>query len=207
MRSRAGLVLAGVFALQLLVTASLTEAHASRSKRVCHRAHHRLLCTTVHVRSRRPVTTTTPSTAPASGTSTASNQSTVTTTTSTTATQTATTQTTTTSSSTAAPLPHGTEVDERATGQRSPFYSLDAYQPTLATGSVRFNIYNYDQDPHTFAIADSSGQQITGDVQVPAGHTGTPVTLTINLPPGTYVLFCTLPQHAADGMRSTIVVK
>ena len=33
------------------------------------------------------------------------------------------------------------------------------------------------------------------------------VTLTVTLAPGTYVLFCTLPQHAADGMKTTIVVK
>jgi plastocyanin len=68
-------------------------------------------------------------------------------------------------------------------------------------------IYNYDQDPHTLAIADSGGQQISDTVQVPAGHTGTAVSLTVTLPPGTYVLFCTLPQHAADGMKTTIVVK
>jgi hypothetical protein len=68
-------------------------------------------------------------------------------------------------------------------------------------------LYNYDQDPHTLAIANSDGQQVSDTVAVPPGHTGTPVTLTINLPPGTYVLFCTLPQHAADGMETTIVVK
>jgi plastocyanin len=206
-RSRAAAVLAGALALELVVTASLTQAHASKPKRTCHRVHHRLVCTSIHVKSRRPVTSTTTGSAPDPGTGSAATQTTVTTTTSTTATQTATTQTTTTDSSTAAPLPHGTEVDERAMGQQSPFYLLDAYQRTLAAGSIRFNIYNYDQDPHTFAIADSNGAQITGDVQVPAGHTGTPVTLTVNLAPGTYVLFCTLPQHAALGMKTTIVVK
>jgi plastocyanin len=33
------------------------------------------------------------------------------------------------------------------------------------------------------------------------------VTVTADLAPGTYVLFCTLPQHAAYGMQSTIVVR
>ena len=56
-------------------------------------------------------------------------------------------------------------------------------------------------------MADSGGQQLSDAVNVPAGHPGTAVTLTVTLPPGTYVLFCTLPQHAADGMKSTIVVK
>ena len=94
-------------------------------------------------------TTTTTSTASARRRTTTTSATSVTTTTSTTATQTTTTQTTTTSSSTSASLPHGTEVDERATGQQSPFYALDANERTLAAGTIHFNIYNYDQDPHT----------------------------------------------------------
>jgi len=86
-----------------------------------------------------------------------------------------------------------------STGQQSPLYAIDAYQRTLAAGTIHFNIYNYDQDPHTLAIDDSGGQPISDTVAVPAGHTGTPVSLTVTLPPGTYVLFCTLPQHAAEG--------
>ena len=206
MRSRAGLLVASVLAIGLIASASLGEAHTSTTKRVCHRHHHRRVCATVRIKPRRLATTTTTTTSSAT-TSPTPNQTSVTSSTSTTAAQTTTTQTTTTSSSTSASLPHGTEVDERATGQQSPFYALNAYQSTLAAGSIHFNVYNYDQDPHTFAIADSGGQQLTDTVQVPAGHTGAPVTLTVNLPPGTYTLFCTLPQHAADGMKATIVVK
>jgi plastocyanin len=144
--------------------------------------------------------TSTTSTSPTSVTT-----STSTTTTASNTTQTATTTTTTTSS--AAALPHGTQVDERATGESSPFYALDANERTLAAGTIHFNIYNFDQDPHTLAVADSNGTQLTSAVAVPAGQPGTPETLTVNLPPGTYVLFCTLPQHAALGMKTTIVVK
>ena len=98
-------------------------------------------------------------------------------------------------------------MDERATGQSSPFYALDANERTLAAGTIHFNIYNYDQDPHTLAVADANGTQLTSAVAVPAGQPDTPVTLTVTLPPGTYTLFCTLPQHAALGMKTTIVVK
>jgi hypothetical protein len=209
-RSWAALVVAGALAVGLVATASIGEAHTSKPKQVCHRRHHRRVCTTVHVKPRRRVTTTTTTTSTASDSTTPATAGTTggSTTISTTATQTTTTQTTaTTSSSTSAALPHGTEVDERATGQQSPFYAMDAYQPTLAAGTIHFNVYNYDQDPHTLAIADSNGQQISDTVPVPAGHTGTAVTLTVTLAPGTYVLFCTLPQHAADGMKTTIVVK
>ena len=198
--------MAGALALALIATVSLGEAYAGKALRVCHHRAHRRVCKSVHAKP-RPRVKATPTTT-ASGSTTAAPPNTAATTTSTTATQTTTTETTTTTSSSApAVLPHGTEVDERATGLQSPFYAINAYQRTLAAGAIHFNIYNYDQDPHTLAIADSGGQQLSDTVDVPAGHTGTPVTLTINLPPGTYVLFCTLPQHAADGMETTIVVK
>jgi len=202
-------VVAVALALGLVATASLGQASTGKPRRVCHRRAHRRVCETVHVKPRQRTTTAPTPTSPASGSTagTPSTTTTSTTTTSTTAAQTTTESTTTTSSSTSAALPRGTEVDERATGLQSPFYAIDAYQRTLAAGAIHFNIYNYDQDPHTLAVANSDGQQVGATVQVPAGHTGTPVTLTLNLPPGTYVLFCTLPQHAADGMETTIVVK
>jgi len=202
---RVVLLAAGALALSPLAAASLGEAHTRKPVRVCHRRHHRRICTTVRTKPRRPrkVTTVT-STSTTASSSTSSTTTASTTTTATSATQT-TTSTTTTSS--AASLPHGTQVDERATGQASPFYALDANEPTLAAGTIHFNIYNFDQDPHTFAVADANGQQLSSTVQVPAGQPDTPVTLTVNLPPGTYVLFCTLPQHATLGMKTTIVVK
>jgi hypothetical protein len=208
LRSRLALLVAGALAVGLIATVSLSEAYAGKPKRVCHRRAHRRVCRTLHAKP-RPRVRTKSRTSPGNTTSTptpVAPSTTVTTTTSTAA-QTTTTQTTTTTSSSTPPaLPHGTELDERATGLQSPFYAIDAYQRTLAAGTIHFNVYNYDQDPHTLAIADSDGQQLGDTVAVPAAHTGTPVTLTINLPPGTYVLFCTLPQHAADGMETTIVV-
>ena len=131
------------------------------------------------------------------------------TTTSSTQTQTSSTQTTTTqtTSTQSQALPDGTQVDERATGEQSPLYSMEANEPTLAAGTLHFNVYNTDQDPHTFAIANADGQQVTSAVNIPAGQPSTPVTVTVNLPPGTYTLYCTLPMHAAEGMQTTIVVK
>ena len=184
-----------------LAAASLGEAHTAKQARVCRHRHHRRVCTTVRTRPRRPHRVTTVTTTSTTATSSTS----VTTSTSTTTTAPSTTQTTTTT--TAAPLPHGTQVDERATGQSSPLYALDANERTLAAGTIHFNIYNFDQDPHTFAVEDSNGAQLTSSVAVPAGQPDTPATLTVDLPPGTYVLFCTLPAHAALGMKTTIVVK
>jgi uncharacterized cupredoxin-like copper-binding protein len=69
------------------------------------------------------------------------------------------------------------------------------------------NVYNVDQDPHTSAVADGNGNQIGAAIDLPPGHPGAAVPLTVTLPPGTYELFCTLPGHAAAGMRTTIVVR
>jgi uncharacterized cupredoxin-like copper-binding protein len=206
-RSWAALTVAAALAIGLIATASIGEAHTSKTKRVCHRRHHRRICTTVHVKPRRRVSTTTTTTTSSSDSTPETSNATSGNTSTTTAQTTTTATTTTTDSSTSAGLPHGTEVDELSTGQQSPLYAIDAYQRTLAAGTIHFNIYNYDQDPHTLAIDDSGGQPISDTVAVPAGHTGTPVSLTVTLPPGTYVLFCTLPQHAAEGMKTTIVVK
>jgi plastocyanin len=84
---------------------------------------------------------------------------------------------------------------------------MGANERTLAAGTIHFNVYNFDQDPHTFAVEDSNGQQVGSTIAIAAGNPGTPVTLTVDLPPGTYTLYCTLPQHAAEGMQTTIVVK
>ncbi len=192
-QTRALAVACALAAVASLALAGLGDAYAGKVVRVCHRRHHRRLCRTI--KHQHTITTT----------STTATTTTLTTTSSTTTGQATSTTTTTTSS--AASLPHGTQVGERATGEQSPFYALDANERTFAAGTIHFNVYNYDQDPHTFAVEDASGQQLTNAVALPAGHPGTAVTLTVDLPPGTYTLFCTLPQHAALGMQTTIVVK
>jgi len=205
-----GAVAAAMLTTGLLAAATMDQAAAharkpTKPKRSCVTRHHHRVCTKVRAKPRQRHTTTSTTTS----TSTTSSASSTTTTSTETASSTQTTasvSTTTTSTGTAT-LAHGTEVDELATGRPSPFYAMHANEPTLAAGTVHFNVYNYDQDPHTFAIADTNGNQLSATIQVPAGHTDTPVTVTANLPPGTYVLFCTLPQHAADGMQTTIVVK
>ena len=222
MRRRAALVGLGLAAVALLCTAlvlapatSLGKGHARKpaTVRVCTRRRGHpgeRTCRTIHVKRRHPTsvathtTTTTTSAATSTGGAVATS-----TTTSSTQTQTSPAQITTTQTTSTRPqaLPDGTQVDERATGEQSPLYSMEANEPTLAAGTLHFNVYNTDQDPHTFAIANADGQQVTSAVNIPAGQPSTPVTVTVNLPPGTYTLYCTLPMHAAEGMQTTIVVK
>jgi plastocyanin len=82
----------------------------------------------------------------------------------------------------------------------------------VATGSVQFNIYNFGMDDHTFAIKDSAGHEIGATAKVPANNLQTAVTVTANLPPGTYTLYCTLKpgqpdSHFTLGMHATLTVR
>jgi plastocyanin len=71
---------------------------------------------------------------------------------------------------------------------------------------VQFNVYNFGQDAHTFAVIDASGQELAF-AQLPADQPDTAVPVSVNLPPGTYTLECTLQNHAMLGMRATLVVR
>lgn len=104
------------------------------------------------------------------------------------------------------PLPSRLEVDENDQGQPPQPYSLRPSHNPVASGAVQFNIYNFGQDPHTFAILDSGGHQLAF-AEVPADQPQTSVPVTAHLPPGTYRLECTLPGHASLGMVATLTVK
>jgi uncharacterized cupredoxin-like copper-binding protein len=75
----------------------------------------------------------------------------------------------------------------------------------VASGTVQFNAYNQGQDPHTFAIVagtDLNGRRLV-DTSISPGSSR---TVNVSLAPGTYTLFCSLPGHAASGMKVTITV-
>jgi plastocyanin len=145
-----------------------------------------------------PATTTTPSTTPATTvTSTAPPPGT------TTAVATTTTGPTTTAP---APLPSRLEVDENDLGSQPRPYSLYPTHNPVAAGTVEFNVYNFGQDPHTFAIEDSKHHQLAF-ADVPANQPQTAVQVSATLAPGHYTLLCTLTGHAALGMQATLLVK
>jgi len=162
----------------------------------------RTVCRTVRPSARKRTTTSTHTTT-TTRTTTTTTTSAITTTTSTTVATSTTTETTSTA------LPSRLEVDEND----SP-YSLIAGHALVSAGTVQFNVYNYGMDDHTFAIVrgtDTSAKPspFLGSVppaKVPAGQADAAVTVSAALTPGTYTLFCTLPQHAALGMKTTITV-
>jgi plastocyanin len=81
-----------------------------------------------------------------------------------------------------------------------------AYTTTTATakaGTVTVDFKNPQQLTHDVAIEDSSGKEVGATELIAAGSDST----TVNLKPGTYHFFCTVPGHREAGMEGTLTVK
>jgi uncharacterized cupredoxin-like copper-binding protein len=73
-----------------------------------------------------------------------------------------------------------------------------ALRPTSAkNGSVTFNVKNAGKTDHDFKIAGKKTKKI---------KRGKSASLTVNLKKGSYRYICTLPGHAASGMKGSFKV-
>ena len=98
-------------------------------------------------------------------------------------------------------LPHALTVDEKE-------WAVQPSKTLVGAGTVTINAYNRGQDNHNFVIADAAGT-VAGKVTLIPGATA---TVTANLRPGTYRLFCSLyagtpESHYVRGMHTTITVR
>lgn len=81
-----------------------------------------------------------------------------------------------------------------------------AYTTTSATakaGKVTVEFNNPQALTHDVAIEDSSGKEVGATELIASGSD----TTTVNLKPGTYTYFCTVPGHREAGMEGTLTVK
>jgi plastocyanin len=88
----------------------------------------------------------------------------------------------------------------------TPSGSTLAYdQKTLSAkaGDVTVSFDNKQPLQHDVAIEDSSGKTL-GQTDLVASGTA---TTSVNLQPGTYTFFCTVPGHREAGMEGTLTVK
>ena len=98
-------------------------------------------------------------------------------------------------------LPRALTVDEKE-------WAVQPSKTLVGAGTVTINAYNRGQDNHNFVIADAAGN-VAGKVTLIPGATA---TVTANLRPGTYRLFCSLyagtpESHYVRGMHTTITVR
>jgi plastocyanin len=70
-------------------------------------------------------------------------------------------------------------------------------------GKVTIDFTNKSPVEHNTTVASASGA-VVGATPT---FTGGEKTLTLNLTPGTYKFYCTVPGHRQAGMEGTLVVK
>ena len=78
-------------------------------------------------------------------------------------------------------------------------WSVTSSYIVMKAGPLEFNVDNVGEDDHNLSI---KGRDDT--VAVPPSGSG---QLTVTHAPGTYTLYCSLPEHEAAGMRTTLTVK
>ncbi|HEV7399859.1 MAG TPA: plastocyanin/azurin family copper-binding protein [Solirubrobacterales bacterium] len=81
-----------------------------------------------------------------------------------------------------------------------------AYTTTKATakaGKVTIDFKNPQALTHDVAIEDSSGKEVGATELIASGEDST----TVDLKPGTYHFFCTVPGHREAGMEGVLTVK
>ncbi len=74
---------------------------------------------------------------------------------------------------------------------------------TAKAGQVSIEFTNPQELEHDVAIENSSGE-VVGQTELVANGSA---TTTVNLKPGTYKFFCTVPGHREAGMEGTLTVK
>jgi plastocyanin len=69
-------------------------------------------------------------------------------------------------------------------------------------GAITFSIHNFGQDDHNIKIRKHGSQYgFSGRIR-----SGGSATLTVNLKPGIYWVFCGIPGHRALGMNAKLTV-
>jgi plastocyanin len=104
----------------------------------------------------------------------------------------------------AAPAPEATPRVE-VTAEDTEAFRFVLSRPTVPAGKVIIEFVNHGQDEHNLNAVEETEGSVAGSLpNTPSnGH----LSLTVDLRPGNYTLFCSLPGHEAKGMKATLVVE
>jgi plastocyanin len=81
--------------------------------------------------------------------------------------------------------------------------AFDQKDVSAKAGSITISFDNKQSLQHDVKVEDSSGQEQGGTDLVADGT----ATAAVNLQPGTYTFFCSVPGHREAGMEGTLTVK
>jgi plastocyanin len=81
--------------------------------------------------------------------------------------------------------------------------AFDQTDVSAKAGTVTIDFDNKQAIGHDVKVEDSSGQELGGTELVSSGT----ATGTVDLQPGTYTFFCSVPGHREAGMEGTLTVK
>ena len=83
-------------------------------------------------------------------------------------------------------------------------YRLSASRRRAPAGRLIAQLKNTGQDDHDLTVRRAAGGALLGSTGVV--HAGGLGTLRLTLKPGSYVLYCSISDHEARGMRAGLVV-
>jgi plastocyanin len=83
-------------------------------------------------------------------------------------------------------------------------YAFTLSRTSVPAGKVIFQFVNNGQDEHNLKIALSEGPLAGSFANTPAKGIG---DLQLEIQPGQYTLFCSLPTHEQKGMKATLTVE
>jgi plastocyanin len=81
--------------------------------------------------------------------------------------------------------------------------AFDQKDVSAKAGNVTIDFDNKQALQHDVKVEDSSGKELGGTDLVSSGT----ATATVDLTPGTYTFFCSVPGHREAGMEGTLTVK
>jgi plastocyanin len=81
--------------------------------------------------------------------------------------------------------------------------AFDQSDVSAKAGSVTIDFDNRQAVPHDVTVEDSSGQELGATDLISSSTT----TATIDVQPGNYTFFCSVPGHREAGMEGTLTVK
>jgi uncharacterized cupredoxin-like copper-binding protein len=74
---------------------------------------------------------------------------------------------------------------------------------TVAGPTVTFVVTNDGPTPHNVAVRDANGGVLLTTRDLSRGESQ---TVSAEIPPGTYVTFCSLPGHESLGTKGTLTI-